>query len=434
MPYDELEQEINRFLEQETNLGGMSHLSTSHMEDVATEELTGTESVLTLDPKNRTGRMKQDFVRTLRDKYDRWVGTAQRLERRAVDMKESRSSGAAQMEFDNLISERDSAVKAIKDKHHQGRLGQLSASREETKALFDSMRKANNGKPPRRLPIWYFGVLFAIGASEWLINYDTFEFKFAVTAMAIGMTLLVAFSFAAASHFHGEALKQRGAQFGKHVDLSLKTTHRLFFIVSSVLFLVCFVAVVMVRYQVIQDQFSMSPNMGGPTLPGQSTGPQQSVMQLLFPTVLMNLAVYLLGLVISYAVHDPIPGYQAAERDANKARLAHEKEKKKQEAEIQQKESAFAADVNTKRSEMEQNTHEAKELEKLIKRLQEGRQSFRKACEMAANNYIEQYRTVLGAVAHRKGYSGLKFGARKLSLEDYLEADISVKQGEFDDA
>lgn len=432
--FKDLEHKVNQFLENEKKPGEMSHLSSSHMDDVADEELSSNDGYLSTDHNNHTARMRSDYIRIIIDSYKSWSSKAKGLENDATDMRSNLSSSAAQKKIDSLVAEKEQSLNAIRESHDNGPLGELRKIKEETGSLYDSMRKANRGKPPRRLPFWYFIFLMVIGASEWMINYETFAAKFAVTVMAIGMTLLVALSFAAASHFHGEALKQRSAHFGSHVENTVKNTHRMFTLIASVLFLVCFSAVIMVRYQVIQDQFSLTPNFGGNLLPGQTSGPQQSYFELLLPTVFLNLAVYLLGLVISYAVHDTIPGYQTAKRDAEKANKNYEKEKiNKLQKEIRQKESAFDVEIKDLVATLEQNQSEAKKLDQIIVKLKEANISFRSSCVKLTNNYIEQYRYALALSAKRKGYTNIKIGHKDLTFDQYLEENISIKEERLDE-
>lgn len=426
MAFRDVEQEVLGFLDNQKSPSEMLHLSSGHMEDVAEEELSSVHGYLSIDHNGRTNKMKSDFIRTIKSEYNNWIGKALRLEEQLRDFKKDLSSSKAQKKIDTLSSQKEEEIKKIKDNNAQGLYGQKYKIKEETEVLYELMRKKNNGKPPRALPIWYFGFLVLIGFGEWLINYETFAEKFAVVAMAIGMTLLVALSFAAASHFHGEALKQRSAQFGKHVELSQRYTHKLFTIIASILFLVCFIAVVMVRYQVIQDQFSMVPGLGGISLPGQTASAQQSTLELLTPTILMNLAVYLLGLVISYAVHDPIPGYQSIKRDAERARKEYEIQKRKLNEEITQKELSFESELNELMATLEQNELEAKKIEYLLERISEARGHLAKSYVNLINDYISQYRHALAIVAKKKGLSDLKIGLKELTIDQYLDLDISV--------
>ena len=58
--------------------------------------------------------------------------------------------------------------------------------------------------------------MLCIGATEWLINYDTFFAFFRVPAIAAGTTIVLAVLLAFAAHGHGTLLKQWSHRFGRH--------------------------------------------------------------------------------------------------------------------------------------------------------------------------------------------------------------------------
>jgi hypothetical protein len=414
----------------ETFLSGNSPKSeivfTNQMERVAEAELRGIDSYLNIDSDGLTDKMKSEFVNPISDTLSRLKAQAENYIRQLNDIRDNLSSDKINQEIGSIDSDTERAVEAIDERYSNKEWKDKKKAKEQAEQVYDDMLKANSGKPPTHLPWWYFIFLMLIGVGEWLINFATFESKFAVTAMAIGMTMLVALAFSAASHFHGEFIKQRIALTGSHVEKSKRRNIYIVQTIVTILFLISFAAVVITRYQVIEDQVTAIPD-AAITLPGfTNTVTRQSALQLLVPTLLLNMTVWILGIVISYAVHDSIPGFYRAYVILQKARSSFEKEDRKKREEVEQKRAAGEKAKQELLAKLDYNDKQVKLCDQYAERLRQFIKVSDTSFEKRINDTVNTYRGVLANVARRLNKAAIKIGPKQLSLEQYLEENIGI--------
>jgi hypothetical protein len=431
--FSELKQKVDNFINDMSYFDESDHISSSGMSGTAEEELKASGGHLHVDQFNHTDRMHSEYVGPAVRRFHKWDREAEKWEHQLNAKRESLSTAKAKAEVDKIEAEHKQSVDAINQEFNDGELGQKRKELDEAVDVYEKMRKANGNKPPRKLPFWYFIVLLVIGAGEWLINYETFAAKFEVVAMSIGMTLLVALSFAAASHFHGEFLKQRVALVGAHVPVPRKRTHYTFQILATLLMLASLVAVVLVRYLVLTEELGSSgPGLPG-GLPGSESNTQESVFQLLLPTVLLNLAVYLLGLVISYAVHDSVPDYQRAKKDMERAQEEHKRVDKKRQEKVKQVGEEMRAKKQEVGSVYEDNFTESQRCQQLLDQIQARRDKVAKSTLSEANSRAQKYRSILVGEARKLGMDEMVVGPESMSLQQYLEITIDLNKEQIHD-
>ena len=192
--FSELKQKVDNFINDTTLFDESDHVTNGGMSGTAEEELKSASGHLHVDQFNHTDYMHSEYVGPAIRRFHKWDREAEKWEQQLLAKRESLSTAKAKAEVDKIDADHKQASDAINQEFNDGELGQRRKELDEAVDVYEKMRKANGNKPPRKLPIWYFFILGVIGAGEWLINYETFAFKFEVVAMSIGMTLLVALS------------------------------------------------------------------------------------------------------------------------------------------------------------------------------------------------------------------------------------------------
>lgn len=405
--------------------------SDNQIREVAEKEAATVSNRLHVDAKLRTNAFNAKFLLPHIETTAAWLRKASDHEDELTSAIESLGTNKLSEEIDSLNAKSSKEVERTKLRHREGDWGQIAKEKDRAEKNFEAMFNANDGKPPRKLPFWYWLILILIGSGEWLINFDTFASKFAVQAMAIGMTLLVAISFAAASHFHGEFIKQRPFLNSKKMSVPVKNSHLIFQLVSLVLFIVSFAAVILVRYQVVQDELSLGA--GIMALPGESMVAQQSAFELVLPTIFLNLVVYLLGVVVSYVLHDPIPGYQTAKNDLTKALHDFEKIDNKLHLECEEIEARFHVDIEALVLKITDKEARASECKKELRRLRSRITTTKNSAVKRLISLSDDYRMQLITALRDSGKDDVRVGPNNLSIDDYAHADIDISGELFDE-
>ena len=178
---------------------------------------------------------------------------------------------------------------------------------------FEDLRHVNGGGYPRNIsPVLYVIPLILVGVAEWYVNYSTFETLF-VPVFAISATLIVAAVFAWASHMHGAYLKQISEIIHPSVEYRNVLGRKLALYIASALLIAAFITVVWLRWVVISEQIGAS---GGHDNEGSFGGPSSSLIwSKVAPTIIINLLIWGLGTLYSWAVHEKIPELRESYRN-----------------------------------------------------------------------------------------------------------------------
>jgi len=155
---------------------------------------------------------------------------------------------------------------------------------------FELLRGYNNGQYARAIsPIFYWPLIFAVGAGDTFINYPIFQSIFEVP-IALLMTGFVAIVVAGASHVHGVYLKQHSLTFLLG-DEGKKSASRVALIATFAL-LIVFGFVAWVRFSFF--------SRGG-------TLPDWFMVSRVAPSLFFNIVVWFIGCVLSYFLHERVP-------------------------------------------------------------------------------------------------------------------------------
>jgi hypothetical protein len=200
-------------------------------------------------------------------------------------------------------------------------LNQANNAAEAHRHRYEELRKLNRGKPPRDIPpVLYLIPLILVGIAEWYVNFSTFSAMF-IPVFAIAGTVLVAAVFAWASHLHGAYIKQISEILHPAVEPRHVLDRKLAIVIVTVLLLAAFATVVWLRWLVISRQ------LGEPVLQNGTFGEPSSTMiwSRVGPTIVLNVLIWGLGTLYSWAVHERVPDLRESYRDFLKANRTVEK-------------------------------------------------------------------------------------------------------------
>ena len=186
---------------------------------------------------------------------------------------------------------------------------------------FEQNRLINGGALPRNIsPVLYSIPLILVGVAEYYVNYSTFAAAF-VPLVAVFATLFVGATFALASHLHGAYLKQLSEIMHPSIPHRNVLDRRIAVSIATFVLLVVFFTVVYLRYSAIAAQLGIGSSTAG-TFGQAGTG---LVWSRLGPTLAINLCIWALGTLYSWAMHERIPGLRDSYRRLLRAQIKLEK-------------------------------------------------------------------------------------------------------------
>jgi hypothetical protein len=181
---------------------------------------------------------------------------------------------------------------------------------------FETLRQINGGGYPRDIsPVLYVIPLILLGVAEWYVNYATFAAVF-IPVFAIAGTLIVAAAFAWASHMHGSYLKQISEIIHPSVEYRNVLGRKLALLISTILLVFAFVTIVWLRYDVIATQLGLGQNNLGGTF---GTPGGEMVWSRLGPTRVLNVLIWGIGTLYSWAMNEKIPDLRESYRSMQRA-------------------------------------------------------------------------------------------------------------------
>ena len=177
---------------------------------------------------------------------------------------------------------------------------------------FEDRRQVNGGGYPRNIsPVLYSIPLILVGVAEWYVNYATFSAIF-IPVFAIAATIIVAAIFAIASDLHGAYLKQISEIIHPSVEYRNVLGRKIALIIATVSLICAFITVVWLRWLVISDQLGISGGAGAATFGGATSS---MIWSRVGPTIIINLLIWVLGTLYSWAMHEKVPELREKYRD-----------------------------------------------------------------------------------------------------------------------
>jgi hypothetical protein len=150
----------------------------------------------------------------------------------------------------------------------------------------------------------YWGVLFMVGISEWLINYETFFQFFHVPAMAAGTTIILGLLLAFSAHGHGTILRQWTIRFGQDVHKGDRWGDYRLLILSTLAVTIVVGAAGGSRYAWAMNALAALPTDS--IIPGVSM-PQVNPLRDVLLSLLGNVGAWIVGVFVAYLFHDRDP-------------------------------------------------------------------------------------------------------------------------------
>ena len=431
MSFEEIKQDADRFLSEKI-IRESEGFTPQQLEHTVESEVMSVTDVAFADNRNRTQGMRDHIIKRHRDDLVEWKHKYDIFIHQLDELKQETTASKATAELNALRKKRDDKKKDCEEQVTRGdAYRNAKKDKNETYERYERMRRENGGKPPRSgsLPLYILSII-GIGSVEALINYSTFDSKFGAPGLAIGATAFVAIAFAFASHFHGAFLKQRLALLGPELEKRVRNNSLIWQLVVTSIFLFAFAAVAIVRYQVVADEMSFSQIIGGGGLPGIELDSQPSILWLLFPTLLMNLGVWGVGIFISYIVHDAVPGYQEAKKSSDKASKFFGEKEDALNQELDRIDKEFSKNTEELSRRVDEEAKINTRAEQLRERLVKEYNSVLGATEIRLNEGLSQYRTMFVTIAKQKKQN-IKVGAKLLSLDQYLDTSIDFTREEL---
>jgi hypothetical protein len=245
---------------------------------------------------------------------------------------------------------------------------QVNKERQTGQQIFESLRQINGGAYPRNLsPVLYVIPLVLVGLAEWYVNFATFAAIF-IPVFAIAGTLLVAAVFAWASHMHGAYLKQLAEIIHPSMEYRNVLGRKIALVISTILLIAALFTVVWLRYVVIADQLGISPN----ATPGTFGEPSSTMIwSRLGPTIVLNILIWGLGTLYSWAMNEKVPGLRESYRDLQRAEGKLRRLRKPSEKEEQRIRAAFKRKREQNQVAINEYNHSLSEIGTLFERLKQ---------------------------------------------------------------
>jgi hypothetical protein len=262
------------------------------------------------------------------------------------DIEERSTQYVAQLDSEEKSEINDQWVQLNSKPHYL----QANTEKQTDQQIFNNLRQINNSAYPKNIsPVLYVLPLVLVGLAEWYVNFATFAAIF-IPVFAIAGTLLVAAVFAWASHMHGSYLKQLAEIIHPSMEYRNVLGRKIAIVISTILLIAALSTVVWLRYIVISDQLGISPN----ATPGTFGEPSSSmVWSRLGPTIVLNILIWGLGTLYSWASNEKVPGLresyrdlQRAERKLNRARKPFDAAERRIKAEYKRKREKNQVAIN----------------------------------------------------------------------------------------
>ncbi|MGB0835856.1 MAG: hypothetical protein ACPGR2_15190 [Psychrobium sp.] len=422
---EDLKRSIEKLINESPVDEATKHHDKTHIAQLVQEDVeeAKTSGVLHTDKNYRTHRIEEAAIGSIKERIGRWANKRNDVVLQAKGMIAKQSNSELDIKKRQLIEEmEDAKAKATDTYIRDNNYSDLKANFEGTKRRYEDMRAELGGKPPVASRMWlYIIAILFIGCIEWFVNYSTFSFKYP-PGIAFGATIIVALSIATASHFHGGLLKQRLALFANH---RTKAEKRQVIIKQCVFSLLLVFALVLVTYTRYDILLANTLDAGGVTLPGQEEE-TESIAGVLTQFVLLNLLVWIVGMAISYFIHDPRPDYQEALKDYEKAKGKFHKADTGLQEEVERIGNEFEDKLKRLTNSLNSHQQDIKELNTELERLAAKETSLISQATHSINNMLEKHHAMVVTEFNSNGLQQTTVGPDALSVDDFKKLNISV--------
>jgi len=399
----------------------------SHIEGLVKEELNECQQgFINTDKGLLTIRIKDGATRSIKERMSRWVQLRNDVLLRTKALESKSKSSEVDSKERGLIEQAEEAKSAARENYMRNHdYSNRRSEYDKANSLYETMNAEMGGKPPVKRKLWlYVFSILLIGFVEWFINYSTFNYKYP-SGIAFGITILVALAIAIASHFHGALIKQRPALFASHRTGSEKRQIIYYQLLFTVLLIIALGVVTNARYDVLMEQMVGSGGAALPGLPGMNEQ-ASSVWDELFPFVLMNILVWLIGIAISFLIHDSRPDYQEAYAHYDETRKRFNKVDKGLKDEETRIEAEFDVKIKAVKNTHASRSKGVDKIQEYMERLAAKEEGLVKQATGVINETFERHQSALVAAMRQAGLVSVKFGPKQLSMDEYLNKDLRM--------
>lgn len=422
---EELKRSIEKLINESPVDEATKHHDKTHIAQLVKEDLEEAKAsgILHTDKNYRTHRIEEAAIGSIKERLGRWASKRNDTVLQAKGMIAKQSNSELDIKKRQLTEEmEDAKAKATDTYIRDNNYSDLKANFEGTKRRYEDMRAELGGKPPVASRMWlYIIAILFIGCIEWFVNYSTFSFKYP-PGIAFGATIIVALSIATASHFHGGLLKQRLALFASH---RTKAEKRQVIIKQCFFSLLLIFALILVTYTRHDILVSSMLDSGGVSLPGQEEE-TESITGVLTQFVLLNLLVWIVGVAISYFIHDPRPDYQEALKDYEKAKAKFHKADTGLQEEVERIGKEFEDKLKRLTNSLNSHQTDIKEVNNTLERLASKEASIITQATNSVNNMLEKHHAMLITEFNSNNLQDVKVGPEALSVDQYRAYNVSV--------
>jgi hypothetical protein len=296
------------------------------------------------------------------------------------------------------------------------------------KPIVDQLRAYNSGRSPKRVSQFaYITILVLIGAGEWAVNYQTFLDKFP-PVLAVSATALVALIVAISSHYHGIFLKQYKYLIPKNrEEIDRKANRRNLRLISLFLILVL-LFVFWARYSYLADKYGLdvfSDNYFGDKGYG-------ILATAVGPTMFLNIMIWFIGLILSWALHEKIPNLRETSLELKKLEGELRDLSAASEADIVRAKDTLAEDLAANRKLASEEEILRDELVTLEGQLTATNRNYHAQHAAKLSAALSEYaREFSAAVMRREGDDNLVLHSQirgSMTLSDFTATNFEIKE------
>ncbi|WP_133011338.1 hypothetical protein [Marinomonas flavescens] len=422
---DEVKLAIEKLINESPIDEATRHHDKSHILNLVKEDISdlSDSNILHTDKNYRTHRIEEAAIGSIKDKLGRWSNNRNDIVLKAIGIIKKQSNSDLDIKKRKLTEEMEGEKSKATDSYmRNNNYADLKANFEGTKRRYEDMRAELGGKPPITGRIWlYIIVIMMIGFIEWFVNYSTFSTKYP-PGIAFGATVLVALSIALASHFHGGLLKQRLSLFARHRK---KEEKRQVLIKQSFFSLLLIISLSIVTYNRYDILSANTIESGGVALAGMSES-SESIIGVLIQFSLLNILVWIVGVAISYFVHDPRPDYQESLKHYETAKKKFHRADKGLQEEIERIEQEFEESLKNATNSLSSHQNDIRELETLLGRLSSKETALIKQALNSINNMLEKHHAILITELNAMHRSNIAIGPDALTIDQFKTKTITI--------
>jgi hypothetical protein len=268
--------------------------------------------------------------------------------------------------------------------------------------------------------------MLCVGATEWLINYDTFFGFFQVPAIAAGTTIVLALLLAFAAHGHGTLLKQWSHRFGRHRTPTERRGDWRLLALASVSLAIVLAAAGGSRYAAAIRALSSQPQFN---ILGAEAAVVVDPLRDVLLSLLANVAAWLVGVFLAYVAHDADPEYMEATHERGRARRAFNRRRARVIRDIDSIRARFGKQITEKGNAARSRSRGVEEQRNLLLQVREHDRAVIAGLQSALHATVEQYRDALVRIgAQQRGalvFVRTGTGAA-LSPQEYKDRPIRI--------